>query len=106
LENRGYHVSLTGDGIEVLLELGKSDYDLVLADVNMPNLDGFRLLEMMNQKGIQAPVIFLTARDSLEDERKGLELGAMDYIKKPIQKEILALRVKSALEKIKGELPA
>ena len=106
LENRGYQVTMTGDGIEVLLELGKSDYDLVLADVNMPNLDGFRLLEMMNQKGIQAPVIFLTARDSLEDERKGLELGAMDYIKKPIQKEILALRVKSALEKIKGERPA
>ena len=106
LENRGYQVTMTGDGIEVLLELGKSDYDLVLADVNMPNLDGFRLLEMMNQKGIQAPVIFLTARDSLEDERKGLELGAMDYIKKPIQKEILALRVKSALEKIKGGLTA
>ncbi|HIJ57252.1 MAG TPA: response regulator [Deltaproteobacteria bacterium] len=102
LKNRGYQVTLSEDGIDVLLRLGRETYDLLLVDINMPNLDGFQLLEMMNQKGIQAPVIFLTARDSLEDERRGLELGAMDYIKKPIQKEILALRVKSALDKIKA----
>lgn len=101
LENRGYKVTISEDGIDALLYLGKKHFDLILSDINMPNLDGFKLLEMMNQKGIKAPVIFLTARISAEDETKGLELGAMDYIKKPIKKEILLLRVKSALEKLK-----
>ncbi len=99
LENRDYRVTISEDGIDALLYLGKKHFDLILSDINMPNLDGFKLLEMMNQKGIKAPVIFLTSRTSAEDEKKGLELGAVDYIKKPIQKEILLLRVKSALEK-------
>ena len=64
----------------------------------MPNLDGFKLLEMMGQKGIKAPVIFMTSRTDPEDELRGFKLGAMDYIKKPIQKEILLLRVERALE--------
>ena len=101
LENRGYTVSISQDGIDALLYLGKKHFDLILSDINMPNLDGFKLLEMMNQKGIKAPVIFLTSRTTPEDEQRGFELGAMDYIKKPIQKEILLLRVKSALEKLK-----
>ena len=65
----------------------------------MPNLDGFKLLEMMGQKGIKAPVIFMTSRIDPEDELRGFKLGAMDYIKKPIQKEILLLRVERMLEK-------
>jgi len=101
LKNRGYEVTLVEDGIDALLNLGNREYDLILSDINMPNLDGFHLVEMMNQKGIRSPVIFLTARESLEDERRGLELGAMDYIRKPIKKDILALRVKSAIEKSK-----
>ncbi len=101
LENQGYKVTTAEDGIAALLYLGKKDFDLILSDINMPNLDGFKLLEMMSQKGIEAPVIFLTSRTSPEDEERGFELGAMDYIKKPIQKEILLLRVKNVLEKIK-----
>lgn len=100
LEKNGYQVTLKEDGIDALLDLGKEKYDLVLSDINMPNLDGFRLLEVMNQKGIQTPVIFLTARDALEDEKRGFELGALDYIKKPIQKEILMLRVKGVLKRL------
>ncbi len=98
LKNRGYKVSTSKDGIEVLLSLDKKHFDLILSDVNMPNLDGFKLLEVMNQKRIKTPVIFCTSRDGVEDEQKGLALGAIDYIKKPIQKEILLLRVKRALQ--------
>ena len=97
LENRGYRVAIAGDGIEALLCLGKEEFDLILSDINMPNLDGFKLLEMMGQKGIKAPVIFMTSRTDPEDELRGFKLGAMDYIKKPIQKEILLLRVERAL---------
>ncbi len=98
LENRGYRVTIAGDGIEALLCLGKEEFNLILSDIKMPNLDGFKLLEMMGQKGIKAPVIFMTSRTDPEDELKGFKLGAMDYIKKPIQKEIFLLRVERALE--------
>jgi len=103
LEKSGYDITLAKDGIDALLRMGKGEYDLILSDVNMPNLNGFKLLEMKNQKGIETPVIFLTSMMGPEDEQKGFELGAMDYIKKPIQKDILLLRVKNVIEKQKGE---
>jgi len=98
LESRGYRVTIAGDGIEALLCLGKEEFDLILSDINMPNLDGFKLLEMMGQKGIKAPVIFMTSRIDPKDEAMGFKLGAINYIKKPIQKEILLLRVERILE--------
>ena len=99
LEKDGYSVTASEDGIDALLHLGKYDFDLILSDVNMPNLDGFKLLEMVNQKGIKTPVIFLTSMINPEDEERGLKLGAMDYIKKPIKKDLLLLRVKRMLER-------
>ena len=99
LESEGYTPMLAKDGIDALLHMEKSDYDLILSDVDMPNLDGFKVLEMKNQMGIKTPVIFLTSKSDPEDERRGFELGAMDYIKKPIQREILLLRIKKVVEK-------
>jgi CheY-like chemotaxis protein len=98
LAKRGYDVTVARDGIEALLQLGQRSFSLVLSDVEMPNLDGFKLLEMLHQKGIKTPVLFLTGRTSSEDEMKGLELGATDYIRKPIQKDILWMRVERAME--------
>jgi len=99
LESEGYTPMLAKDGIDALLHMEKSDYDLILSDVDMPNLDGFKVLEMKDQMGIKTPVIFLTSKSDPEDERRGFELGAMDYIKKPIQREILLLRIKKVIEK-------
>jgi len=98
LANQGYDVSVTADGVDALLLLVRQDFDLILSDVNMPNLDGFKLIEIINQKGIKAPLIFLTSRLEDEDEIKGLELGALDYLKKPVKKDALLLKVKKALE--------
>lgn len=92
-----YDVSLSSDGIEGLLLLGKDKIDLIISDINMPNLDGFAFAEMIRQKGIDVPMIFLTARDDSKDEVRGLELGALDYIRKPIKREILLMRVKRIL---------
>ena len=97
LESQGYRVTVSEDGIEALLFLGREKFDLIISDINMPNLDGFKLLEMVSQKGIDIPVIFLTSRTSPKDEEKGLQLGAVDYINKPIKKEILRLRVQRVL---------
>lgn len=99
LENRGYSVTLAEDGIGALLILGKRSFDLIISDVNMPNLDGFKLLEVMNQKGLQIPVLFLTGLSNQADELKGLDLGAVDYLTKPFEKDILAARVKRVIER-------
>jgi DNA-binding response OmpR family regulator len=77
--------------------LAKQKFDLILSDINMPNLDGFKFLEILTQKGIRAPLMFLTARLEEADEVKGLELGALDYLKKPVKKDTLLMRVKRAL---------
>ncbi|MBH0200320.1 MAG: type II/IV secretion system protein [Nitrospira sp.] len=99
LKKAGYRTMAVADGIEALLAMGKHAFDLVLSDINMPNLDGFTLLTMSKQKGLTAPVIFLTADNNTKQEQKGLELGALDYITKPIKKEVLLLRVKRAIGK-------
>jgi type II secretory ATPase GspE/PulE/Tfp pilus assembly ATPase PilB-like protein/DNA-binding response OmpR family regulator len=99
LENNGYTVTPAEDGVSALLQLGKDTFDLIISDVNMPNLDGFKLLEMKGQKGIETPVIFLTSRSDPEDMSRGLGLGAADYITKPTKKDILLAKVKAVLEK-------
>lgn len=99
LTHEGYRVTTAGDGIDALMILAKEEFDLILSDINMPNLDGFKFLEIINQKGITAPLIFLTARADEEDEVKGLELGALDYLKKPIRKDTLLMRVKRTLQR-------
>ncbi|MDD5094657.1 MAG: ATPase, T2SS/T4P/T4SS family [Dehalococcoidia bacterium] len=93
LTKQGYIVEVASDGIDAMMSLSKSRHDLVMSDVNMPNLDGFKLLEVMSQKGINVPAILLTSRESASDEEKGMLLGAFDYIRKPINKEILLMRV-------------
>ncbi|MFH2204817.1 MAG: ATPase, T2SS/T4P/T4SS family [Elusimicrobiota bacterium] len=99
LGNRGYAVTVACDGVEALMKLGQRRFDLILSDIEMPNLDGLKLLELMAVKGILTPVVFLTALTGAVDELKGFELGAEDYIKKPVAKDILLLRVQRALAK-------
>lgn len=100
LSSNGYDVTATGDGIDAIVTLSKQSFDLILSDVDMPNLDGFKLLETIINKGIETPVVFLTGRDNTQDEVKGYELGAEDYIRKPIHKNTLLLRIKKILKRI------
>jgi serine/threonine protein kinase len=99
LKQNKYDVTLASDGIDALLLLGNRTFDLILSDVGMPNLDGFALLEMISKKGISTPVIFLTGHENDQDEVRGFELGAVDYIRKPISPAVLAARVKKALQR-------
>ncbi len=99
LENQGYAVSLAADGIEALALLAGEPFDLILSDVNMPHLDGLKLMELKAQKRIDTPVIFFTAE--AETEARALELGAEDFIKKPVSKEVIATRVRRVLERRK-----
>jgi len=101
LQDEGYRVELAEDGIDALIPLGRNKYDLILLDISMPKMDGYQLLEKMKEENIDTPVIFLTARDKEEDEIKGLKLGAVAYIRKPISKDLMLLRIKKLL-KIEG----
>ena len=99
LEERGYEVVVAEDGVDALMALGKINFDLILCDINMPNMDGFKLVEFLNTKNIFIPVIFITVREDVEDEIRGLALGAKDYIRKPVNRDLLLLRIRKALDK-------
>jgi two-component system chemotaxis sensor kinase CheA len=84
LEQAGYQVAIAGDGLEALALLGKQPFDLVVADLEMPRMDGFALLERVRASAeyTKLPVVIVTSRQSLEDKRRGLDLGANAYITK------------------------
>lgn len=103
LENRGYTVTAANDGVDALLLMVNRQFDLILSDVNMPNLDGFKLIEIKTDKGITTPIIFITSSQSLEDEQIGLTKGAVDYIKKPFSKETLVMRIQRFIGVSGGE---
>lgn len=83
----GHHLALTGD------------YDLIILDVMLPDVDGWRIVQAIRNAKISTPVLFLTARDSVEDRVKGLELGADDYLVKPFAFSELLARVRTLLRR-------
>jgi CheY-like chemotaxis protein len=97
LEQLNYSVVKADDGIDALLQLGKNPFDLILSDINMPNLDGFKLIEMLIQKNIDTPVIIITGRNDEATETHGFELGIADFLRKPIDRDALQLSVRKAL---------
>ena len=96
LELVGHTTVCVFDGEAVFDELEKSPFDLILLDIMMPKMDGFQVLEEIRE---DIPVIFLTARDSVNDRVKGLKLGADDYIVKPFDMLELAARIESVLRR-------
>lgn len=98
LEKAGYRVDTATDGVDALMQMGKERYDLFLIDVAMPKVDGFQLVEWKQDKGIDTPIIFLTAYDTEEAELRGFALGAEDYIVKPFRKASLLARIQRVLK--------
>ena len=94
----GYDVQVASDGIDALMLIAREKFDLVISDIRMPNLDGLQLLEQMNGKKIDIPVVFVTGYHSEEIEIKSRELGAVEYIKKPINKQQLSNTIRQLLK--------
>jgi len=105
LTEAGFLADLVRDGIEGRHAAIHDEYDLVVLDVMLPGLDGWQLLREIRAAGRQMPVLFLTARDQIEDRVKGLEGGADDYLVKPFAFSELLARVRSLLRRGKAREP-
>ncbi|MGN1334617.1 MAG: response regulator [Anaerovoracaceae bacterium] len=103
LTAEGYSVDSCFDGEEALDFLNMAQYDGVILDIMMPRLDGLSVVKHMRASGDATPVLFLTARDSVEDKVKGLDLGANDYLVKPFSFEELMARVRALTRKATAE---
>ncbi len=99
LSENGFLVDTCPDGKQGLALLGKNEYALVILDIMLPGLDGWEILSQMKKHGMDTPVLFLTAKDSVQDRVKGLELGADDYLVKPFAFSELLARVRTILRR-------
>jgi DNA-binding response OmpR family regulator len=97
LQQNEYTVIEAENGEEALIQFDKQTVDLVLLDIMMPKIDGFKVCEKIREKS-DVPIIFLTARTQEEDELRGFDLKANDYIKKPFSPAVVVARVKRALQ--------
>jgi two-component system OmpR family response regulator len=99
LRYEGYDVESAGTGRDALGAMERFHPALVVLDVMLPDLDGFEVQRRLAQAGARVPVLFLTARDAVEDKVRGLTLGADDYVTKPFSLEELVARVKAVLRR-------
>jgi len=99
LEFEGYSVSLATSGNKALEISSQSEFELFILDVNIPDFNGFELLEMLRDANNITPAIFLTSMNDIKSLSRGFELGAEDYIKKPFDFDELIVRIKAILRK-------
>ncbi|MGL5080337.1 MAG: response regulator transcription factor [Microcoleaceae cyanobacterium] len=97
LRANGFTTAIASDGQEAIEKALGSNFDLLILDLNMPNQDGFQVLQELRGQGEQLPIIILTARDDVEDKVTGFEEGADDYVTKPFRFAELLARVKARL---------
>lgn len=98
LSESGYLVEVALNGLDGQHLIQESEFDLIILDVMLPGIDGWQLLQIVRRRA-QTPVLFLTARDAVEDRVKGLELGADDYLVKPFSYAELLARVRTLLRR-------
>lgn len=103
LKQEGYVVENAVDFETAMEKLGVYSYDCVLLDINLPGGSGFDILEHMKKTGNRADVIVISARDSLDDKVKGLELGADDYLAKPFHMAELVARIRSVARRSRND---
>ena len=99
LEKEGYGVDACFDGKEALYYLENTEYDAAVLDIMMPGMDGLEVLRAVRKKGLDLPIMFLTARGSISDRVTGLDTGADDYLIKPFDFDELLARIRSMTRK-------
>jgi len=102
LKQDGYAVDWMQDGESAEVALNIEHFDILILDLGLPKQDGLQLLQKLRSKGSPIPVLILTARDSLDDRIKGLDVGADDYMIKPFDLEELNARMRALLRRSAG----
>lgn len=102
MQEAGFSVDWATTGTEGLHQAQAGGHDLLILDVMLPGLTGWQVLQQLRERGHGMPVLFLTARDEVEDRVKGLELGADDYLVKPFSFAELLARVRTLLRRGRG----
>lgn len=105
LASRGYATKVVVDGQSAVAIASDSDFDLVILDLGLPDIDGLSVLREIRRRGERLPVIILTARDDLGDKVEGLDSGASDYVTKPFKLDELLARVRVQLRDDRGAEP-
>lgn len=102
LRGQGYDVVTAANGIEGLEKYKSESADIVVADVMMPIMDGFSMRKEIRKISSTVPLLFLTAKSTIEDVEEGFDVGANDYIKKPFELRELIVRIKALLRRYGG----
>jgi len=102
LGEEGFAVDLASEGDEGLFKLTDVPYDAAVLDVMLPGMDGWTILENARARGVRTPVLMLTARDTIEDRVRGLNLGADDYLVKPFALQELVARLHALVRRSYG----
>lgn len=97
----GYNVFAASDGLEALEVFDKEHIDLMIADIMMPNMDGYTLTNELRTSKYNFPILMITAKESFEDKKKGFSVGTDDYMVKPIDFDEMLLRVTALLRRAK-----
>src|SRR5687768_16176343 len=95
----GYEVTWKNNGATGYSTFMQQDFDLCILDVMMPNMDGFSLASKISEKSPATPLIFLTAKNAKEDVINGYKSGAVDYLTKPFDTDVLLLKIKAILNR-------
>jgi two-component system OmpR family response regulator len=100
----GFEVHVAADGATALKQAATHDPDLVVLDVMLPDMDGFTVTRKLRDSGRILPIVFVTARDSVDDKVKGLTVGGDDYVTKPFSLEEVVARIRAVLRRTRGEI--
>jgi DNA-binding SARP family transcriptional activator len=103
LTEAGYEVVTVRDGGEALIELGRRGFDLLILDINIPTLSGMKVFEIMVQKRIETPALFITGMNGTEVETQSLEMGAAGFLRKPIPRNVLLQKIHGILSHSRRE---
>ena len=100
LKSAGYSVVLAKDGAEALMMVGREKIDLLVIDVDLPYIDGHSLLQAMHENGVAVPAIFISGLPGDEVEVRAFEVGAADFIRKPVKNSVLLARVAKVMKEV------